>query len=111
MLWFRVQKPLVDQTNKALKDAVLELARGLGRKTHRRVLKRLEHSADVPKELDDWLKLVIEEASKQRVMPSPQNAQQTPARKSEANEAKAAMPDPDKVVFIKALFRQISPAD
>lgn len=68
---FRVQKPLVDQTNKALKDAVLELARGLGRGTHRRVLKRLEHSATVPKELDDWLKLVTEEASKQSVMPSP----------------------------------------
>jgi len=108
VVWFGVQKPLLDQTNKALKDAVLELARGLGRGTHRRVLKRLEHSADVPKELDDWLKLVIEEASKQRVVPLPQNAQQTPARKIEANEAKAPMPDPDKVVFIKAYFDKLA---
>jgi hypothetical protein len=108
VVWFRLQKPLLDQTNKALKDAVLELARGLGRGTHRRVLKRLEHSADVPKELDDWLKLVIEEAGKQKAMPSPQSAQQTPARKIEANDAKATMPDPDKVVFIKAYFDNLA---
>ena len=99
---------MLDQTNKALKDAVLELARGLGRRTHRKVLKRLEHSADVPKELDDWLKLVIEEAGKQKAMPSPQSAQQTPARKIEANDAKTTMPDPDKVVFIKAYFEKLA---
>jgi hypothetical protein len=108
VVWFRVQKPLVDETNKALKDAVLELARSLGRGTHRRVLQRLEHSANVPKELDDWLKLVIEEASKHNVMPSSQSTQQAPARKIEANEAKVAMPDPDKVVFIKAYFDKLA---
>jgi len=108
VVWFRVQKPLLDQTIKALKDAVLELARSLGRGTHRRVQKRLEHSAGVPRELDDWLKLVIEEASKQRVVPLAQNAQQAQARKIEANETKAAMPDAEKVVFIKAYFDKLA---
>lgn len=108
VVWFRLQKPLIDQTNNALKDAVLELAQGLGRGTHRRVSKRLEQSADVPKELDDWLKLLIAEASKQSAMPSPQSAQQIPAQKIEANDAKAVMPDTDKVVFIKAYFDKLA---
>lgn len=106
-VWLRVQKPLVDQTNKALKDAVLELARSLGRGTHRRVRKKSEGTAEVPKELDDWLKLVIEEASKQSAMPLPHAVGQMPAQQPVASHAKAAMPDPDKIVFIKAYFDKL----
>lgn len=97
-VWFEVQRPLIEQTNKTLKDAVLELASRHSRSTHRDVRAKLERDNTPLKEFDDWLKLVIETAKSHNFV--------APKAVSSIQET---MPeaDPDKVSFIKAYFDKL----
>jgi hypothetical protein len=97
-LWFQIQKPLIQEASKALRDAVLELASKLSRSTRRGVGKQLERPKALPKELDDWLRSVIELAKTQNIA-APRPVSTTPER--------TLMPDPDKVSFIKAYFDKL----
>lgn len=76
-LWFQVQKPLIHETSKVMREAVLELASKHARTTHRDVRKRLDNV--LPTQVDDWLKSVIEAAKAQNVT-APKTASGTEER-------------------------------
>ena len=76
-LWFRVQGRLMEEADKDLKEAILELAQEHSRATDRQVRERLNRPAQsIPKELEEWLALVVTQAKN---MPPPPPGQ-TPAR-------------------------------
>ena len=82
-VWFRVQQPLIQEASKAIRDAVLELASKHGRATHRDIRKRLDRSNEPPKELDVWLKSVIEAAKTENVS-APSTVSSTQEKKHNA---------------------------
>jgi hypothetical protein len=58
--WFLMQGPLMSEADKALRDAIRELAKKHSRATHRQVLERLARPPqDIPKELEEWISRVI----------------------------------------------------
>lgn len=71
-LWLSVQKPLMQETYRALSNAVDELAKEHSRSTHRWVRERAARANEVPKEVEQWLNSVMDEVKRQNVPTAPQ---------------------------------------
>jgi hypothetical protein len=64
-LWLAVQRPLMQEALKALRRAIIELAKEYSGSTHRWAKKKMEDSAVVPKEVERWLEFMTQEVKQQ----------------------------------------------
>jgi hypothetical protein len=70
-LWIRVQKPLIGEADKALREAILELAQKYGRKTNRQVRERLNRAHDIPIGFEEWMATIVAQAKSAESPPRP----------------------------------------
>ena len=64
-LWLAVQRPLMQEALKALRRAIIELAKEYSGGIHRWAKKKMEDSEGVSKEVERWLEFMTQEVKRQ----------------------------------------------